>query len=419
MKAPPNSPEHEQYVLGAVLLSDSILSRLVLVEGLKAEHFYSPQNAEVFAAMLRLHGRDEPVDVATIKAELERSQATAAAHVTPGDLDLLSATVPAVANAGAYAKRVVELADLRREREAALQILEGVETEDKGLIAEGKALAMDQARRGGMLDSHASAMEVLDYMEEKAPPGWELPWSRLNALGIRFRRKAMTVLGAHSSHGKSVCAGQITESVAQQGARVAVYIAEGSTQDWTLRAISRRSSLHYSQLQLRQLQGGQHERFVRAAEWWRELGITLVDAHGWTAEEIALHARSYRWDFVAIDMFHTLNHGGAEVRDLDASVGKLYSLAGQADCHVLLLAHVNEARSGTHRPPPVLGDLRGTGMLKNDADNVMFVWREQSKDGTEPLQDGRIYIAKGRNTDLGGMDVIFNGAHQRFVEMAG
>lgn len=96
-------------------------------------------------------------------------------------------------------------------------------------------------------------------------------------------------------------------------------------------------------------------------------------------------------------------------------------LAGEADCHVIVLGHLNRNRSSQSAtiPIPTLGDIRESGMLANRAHNVMFVWREQDRETGSPQDDGLIILAKVRQGREGQVPVVFDGDRQRFREPDG
>src|SRR4051794_35331285 len=122
------SLEDEQAVLGAVLLSETVLGRVVVDVGLRPEHFYNAKLGAIYGAMLALADRGEPVDVRTVCAELsrQRDRMPDGVEVDATEVDALAAAPPSIGNIMAYARRVRELATLRQKQQAAHLILSAV-----------------------------------------------------------------------------------------------------------------------------------------------------------------------------------------------------------------------------------------------------------------------------------------------------
>jgi replicative DNA helicase len=112
---------------------------------------------------------------------------------------------------------------------------------------------------------------------------------------------------------------------------------------------------------------------------------------------------------------HLIEH--RDERDLAGISAELNRAAKMADCHILATVHLNENRvMGQTRPMPTLGDIRGSGMLKNDADNVFFVFREQDADTGYPQHEATGYFAKVRSGATGGLPLTFDGPRMEFTE---
>jgi len=193
--------------------------------------------------------------------------------------------------------------------------------------------------------------------------------------------------------------------------RVHLYINEMTRRERGLRTVSRMTGISLLRLSQGKLRDGEHPRFLAAIQG---LPHGITDVAGWTAEEIAHDIRRHRWDAAAVDILHLIEHD--EERDLARISRALNRAAKLAECHILATVHLSEHRvKQAKRPRPTLGDIRGSGSLKNDADNVLFVFREQSSDGTTVEDEGAVYLAKARNGELGGVPVVFEGRHMRFL----
>lgn len=398
-------------MLGTVLVTDASLPWLVADERLRPHHFYREHHRTIFEAMVALYDRSEPVDPVTLWAELERRGVEG---VDRAKLHALAAVaVPGMDRA--YARRIVELADLRRKREAAFGILAGVEARDSERIAKAEELLVAEHKARDTATAEQLADAVFDHVQGGGEQGWSFPWNRITDLTAGgMKRGEVTLIGGWSSHGKSAVLDQVLEHAARRGVKAHLYINEMTKRQRALRFVARKSGVPFKRLSQGRLHGDEeHRRFIAALEDLRRLDIGITDVSGWTAEDIAHDIRRHRWDVAGVDILHLIEH--EEERDL-ARISRAFNRVSKtADCHVLATVHLNEKRvQSAVRPKPTVGDIRGSGMLKNDADIVLFVHREQSKDGTVILPEGRLYLAKVRNGELGGIDVFFRGDRMRF-----
>jgi hypothetical protein len=145
-------------------------------------------------------------------------------------------------------------------------------------------------------------------------------------------------------------------------------------------------------------------------------GITQVT--DWPAEDVARDIRFQGWDVCALDLVHRLPF--REERDLAQISSTLNAAAQAAGTHLIAVVHLNEARAvGSVLPAPVLRDIRASGMLKNDADNVMFIHREEEESingVTTRSEEAQLYLAKCRNGYLKSIDLRFDARRLRFLE---
>lgn len=405
--------EVEQSVLGAILLSGSTLKPLVLDEGLKPGHFAGLQAELAFSAMLSLSEQGEPIDLVTVTAQLKRDNLLT--KVGEPYLDGLDAAmVPNIGNVRAYARRIVELARWRKIAEAGRMLAEAATLEDQGLVAQAEALMVPESQREA---STTVSEDVYAYLNDE-PVAWPLPYPRMNDLSNGgLRPSEQTLIGAWTNIGKTAILDSMLQHVADRNARVRLYINEGSRVQRALRMIARDTGIPYSRLRARTLRDGDHKRVLDALG--AGLSVEIIQAADWSAGDIA---RDMRWnprDVVAVDILHEIPYG--DERDLARNWSTLKAASVTVGCHLIATVHLNEARSvGGEPPAPTLRDIRGSGMLKNGADNVLFVHREhETVDGhAQMTEEGAVWFAKSRHGEHGGVKVRFDAARMRFVERA-
>ena len=197
------------------------------------------------------------------------------------------------------------------------------------------------------------------------------------------------------------------------GYRCHAYLNEMSPRDRTLRTLARISGVKYGHLVRRELDQHTAPRVLQAAQ---RIPFGLTDCSQWSADQIARHVRANRWDLWTLDLVHNIPY--ERESELHRIVATLAAAARSTGSHLLLVTQFNEARAvGETLPMPVARDIRGSGMIKNLAANVLLLHRQQrNHDGfvTTDL-DGIIKIDKSRHGRLGAADVVFDPDRMRFV----
>lgn len=411
---PPQDIEAEEATLGAMLVTPKLTGAVITQAGIRKDDFYRDKHREIFAAICSLYSRGEGIDALTVAAELERLGKPDAA--TKDFLTSLAATVPAPGNAAHYGTRVAEKAELRRRLDASNLLREHVETEDPAKFEEALAhLSGSRASSSDTLRPAELAERLRQVLNSGGVERFPLPWPKLNRLCAGgLRRQEVSLVGAWTSMGKSVVLDQILEGVHREGKRAHLFINEMSIEQRGLRYVTRHTGVPFSRLLNGDIQDADRAVIDKALG---DVPYSITDASGWTAERIAQEIIARKVDVAAIDVLHLISRPSADSdeRALAAISQVLNRTAKRADCHIVAAVHLNEARAQTvSRPRPVLRDIRGSGMLKNDADAVMFLHREQDSDTGDPLPAGELYFAKLRNGILGRAAVNFESARMRF-----
>ncbi len=406
----------ERDLLGALIASPRHVPAVTADVGLRAEFFYYDSHGVLFDAICSLFDADTAIDETTINAELrERGKLEEVGGHMAGEL---FAACPAPSKAKDYAAIVVREAEWRTRLAAGQKIQIAVEERDEDALVEAEAmLQTDLTHQAADLepeDLYGIAYELLEHGGAEAFP-W--PFKRLNDLTSGgMRRGEFIVIGGHSSHGKSQFLDQSLIGLHKAGLRTRLYMNEMSAQQRVARTLARKTRIPYSKIIRGELT---HEQQILANRALNEgdtfpFGITL--AAGWSALDIAHHIRRNGFDVAAVDIMHLIEY--EDERDLSAITATFARTAVQANCVVLSTAHLNEKRvTGVVRPRPTEGDLRGSGSIKNDADIVCFVHREQDSETGDREPQGAIYFTKVRNGPTGGMEVYFNEARLSFTPL--
>lgn len=403
----------ERGLLGALIAEPKHVTAVTAGAGCKPEFFYYESHGFIFAAIIALFDADKSIDLTAINAELrERAQLSVVGEHLAEEL---WAQCPAPSKAPELAVIVVREAEWRARQDAGQKILQAVAARDSDKLTEAEALLQTGfTRQDADLepdDLRGIAFELLEHGGAEAFP-W--PFQKLNELTSGgMRRGEFVVIGGHSSHGKSQFLDQTLTKMHKSGLKVRLYMNEMSAQQRVARMVTRRTGIPFSKIVRGDLTDQEHVEANKALNEEETFPFAITLAAGWSATDIAHHIRRNAVDVAAIDILHLIQY--EDERDLSAITATFARTAVQADCVVISTAHLNEKRvMGVTRPRPTEGDLRGSGSIKNDADIVCFVHREQNPDTGDRLEEGFIYATKIRNGPTGGLKVRFDEQHLRF-----
>lgn len=421
MSAPPKqSLEAEAAVLGAILLSDNVLEPLLTEVRIRPRHFYRDKHRRVFAAMCSLYDAGTPIDTLTVSEAVATEVLDITDDAITADfVDGLCAGVPSITNAKAYAQRVVTLARWREDQRLANELLEAAQAEDPEKRDRAMSILLQPDAAAAAVSSTPDELKQLvwDHLESGEDEAW--PWPempRLTELTLGGRRRGgVSLIGGWTSHGKSVWLDQILEADGDTGLSTWLYINEMSRHERVCRTISRRAGIPMERILRNRLNDDERATVVGALN---KIPLGMTDAAGWSAEEIARDARGRGLDSIGVDILHNIDH--KDEADLRRMMMVFKNLALQADAHVIVTVHLNTRRlDKLVQPAPTRGDIRGSGMLANLADNVMFVHRQQDERTGFPKPGAWIYFVKVRTGEVGGSRAYLDGARVKFTEMAG
>jgi replicative DNA helicase len=407
----PHDLRAEEEVLGAMLTMDDTLTAVQAEIGLRPEYFYRRDHQVIFAAMLALANEGIPINEVTVGNQLAKEGEQL--HAAGGRDRLGRLSLPkSPGHALHFAAIVAAKALWRRRFDAAQLIKEAAVEEDTEKLATGHAaLADDPTHDKALYDADRQKDLLFELMEGKAKAEFYWPLDKLNRLQSGgMRRGQLIVLSGYTNEGKSHFAGQLLDQNAKHG-RVCLYDNEMDPAEQAARRVTRATGVPYGTLLDGALDDTDRSRVMahlNGPAFW-----PIVDTAGWTVEDVSLHIRQHRWDFVVIDILH--NFPFENEREIAAAVARLKAAAKLARCCIVLVAHVNRGGiTGGMRRRPVRSDLRWSGEIENLADAVCFVYRDQDPETFEPTEFGFIYLDKCRGGKLGGEAVRFDPERLRF-----
>lgn len=403
---------NERAVLGAVMLSDRALKPLVTQHGLRPEHFHA--DGHIFAAMLAVSDRGEPVTANTLATELARH----GTPIRPEILADLAAECGPIHELPAVARAVREAHEWRTVQDAAAGLLNAAKARDPFAREQAEALlstpADQEPRTHTAQQVRERAVAQLESPEAK-PKGVPFPFDRLNR-GGGMRPSQLTVLGARQKQGKSVVADMCIDQAAKHAAGLGwvgephLYLLEMSEAERVERFQARLALVNYDRIVSGDLTDEERDRLLSASG---RIPCGMTDAAGWSPQQVIRHARMHGFRFVVVDHMHCFQL--REEADVADCVRQFRDFAAQEQAHVILCAQLNEKRvQGQQRPRPTLTDLRGSGMIAAFAHYVTFVFRPDDEKGREG-DEGEIWHAACRSgRPYLGERVVLRGEWMRF-----
>lgn len=430
-RIPPHNMEAEQSVLGACMLSKDALYDVL--EKVREEDFYNKNHGEIFAAIKALEKKGSPVDVLTVSDELARRNSLdmvgGRAYVAT-----LSANVPSTSNAGQYASIVTDSAEMRRLIETAGDIMEqGYSSELPASTildhAEQQIFEIAQSRNtrdmAKLKDVLADNMALINELADKKGEIIGVPtgFIDLDKMTSGMQKSDLIILAARPSMGKTAFALCVARNAAIKGYKVAIFSLEMGKMQLSQRLLSMEAGVDANKLRTGRLESNDWMKMSAVMDRLSEADIRIDDTPGMTVMGIKNKCRRMKaeagLDLVVIDYLQLMSADGrAESRQQEVSnlSRNLKQLARELDCPVLVLSQLSRAVESRSDHRPQLADLRESGSIEQDADVVLFLYRDEVYDKeTDRPGECEVHVSKQRNGPIGVVDVLWQGRYTRFV----
>jgi replicative DNA helicase len=435
---PPHNEEAEASVLGSILLTEQALDGILLEVGLRPEDFYRPRNQLIFRAMIRLKEKAEPeaVDALTVSEDLRRAGELDKAG-GPAYIHSLPTLVPAVGAVLDYARIVKENSLLRSLLSATRNIQDEVlahRGEPRELIERAEAVLFKIGHDGGtaeMKSIEAVLHEEIDKLEELSRKdvgltGTPSGFTDLDSLTGGFQLGNLIVVAARPSMGKSTLATNMVENAAiDNGVPAALFSLEMSETELAHRFIASQARVSSDELRKGRVRGDRWPKVLNAVEKLASAPIYLDDSSDIGVLEIRakarrLHAR-HGLGLIVVDYLQLVRpdtRSDSRVEQVGQISRGLKILARELSIPVIAVSQLSRAVESRNPPIPMLSDLRESGQLEQDADVVMFVYREDYYDEqSERIGEADIIIAKHRNGPIGKLALTFLSKYPRFASL--
>ena len=435
----PYNMQAEQSVLGAALMDETVLNRLIT--DMEPEMFYSDQNRAVYETMRSLYTESEAVDLITLVNALGNNGTFAGADDAKVYVTHLAETVPAISNVDSYLKIVREKYQARRLIEAARSILSETSSgEDADMLLESAEQKIYDIRSGrdksGVKTIRESILEVIDTMQKLSgadrdkfagiPTGFNYLDTVLTGLG----RSDLIILAARPGMGKTSFALNIATNVArQQKVPTIIFSLEMTCEQLT-------ANIDSQAFRTGRLNNSDWNDFAQATSLLYNAPIYMDDSSGISVPEIKAKIRTINQDpkkekigLVIIDylqLMQSAKRTESRVQEISDITRNLKIMAKELNVPVVALSQLSRAAEKTtgrsdHRPQ--LSDLRDSGSIEQDADVVLFLYRaayynsQNGEDSQANENEAECIVAKNRHGETSVVRLGWDGAHTRFSNL--
>jgi len=442
LRVPPHSVEAEQSVLGGLLLDNLSWDRCV--DLLTDSDFYRHEHRLIFAAVGALVNASKPADVITV---FEQLQSLGKADDCGGlaYLNALAQSVPSAANIRRYAEIVRERAILRKLIAASDEIATGAFNPQGRPVtqildeAEGKIFKIGeegQRQKQGFQSMDKLVVDLLDRVNELHDNGAE------DVTGVRtgfidldrqtagLQKGDLVVLAARPSMGKTAFAINIAENVAvKEELPVLVFSMEMGAAQLALRVVGSQGRIDQTHLRTGRLTDDEWGRLAEAVDRLKQARIYIDETPGLTAAELRARARRMARQFgtvglIVIDYLQLMSGSASGDENRATELGEisrgLKALAKELQCPVIALSQLNRSVEQRNDKRPMMSDLRESGAIEQDADIIMFIYRDDYYNKEQSKEPGitEIIIAKQRNGPVGTIKLTFLKPFTRFENLA-
>ncbi len=438
LRVPPQSVEAEQAVIGGLMLAPESLDR---VGDFLTEHdFYRRDHRLIYRAIRELSEKNRPFDAVTLGEWFEANSLSEQIGGTGYLIELASST-PSAANIKAYAEIVREKAVMRQLIEAGTEIVndgfqpEGRDSQEVLSAAEMKVFKIaEQGRRGRadfvpLREAMKDAFQILQerYENQGSVTGLPTGFHDLDEMTAGLQPSDLIILAARPAMGKTTLALNIAEYGALKTKKsVAVFSMEMSSSQLAFRLLSSIGRINATRLRTGQLEDEDWSRVNMAIKMLSDVKIFIDDTPALSPDVLRSKARRIKREhdlgLIVVDYLQLMQvPGSAENRTNEISEisRSLKALAMELKVPVIALSQLNRGLESRTDKRPVMSDLRESGAIEQDADIIMFIYRDEyyHKDSADKGL-AEVIISKQRNGPTGTVKLKFFGEYTRFDNLA-
>jgi replicative DNA helicase len=436
LRLPPHSVEAEQSLLGGLMLDQRAWDQVADV--VHGEDLYRADHRLIFGAIAELVGRDQPPDAVTVAEHLQRSgQLEAGGGVAY--LARLVEDTPSAANIRAYAQIVRERAMLRRLIEiggdiaASAHSTQGLTVEEIVDLAEQRVFEIAEGGRRGpgftsLKDILPKTIDRLDMLSHSQSDitGVSTGFTEMDKMTAGLQRGELIIIAGRPSMGKSTLAVNIAEHAAiGSGIPAGIFSMEMSAEQLSFRMLSSIGRVSQTRLRNGKLSEEDWPRVHSAVSMMSNAPIFIDDGGALTPTEVRSRARRLKREhglgLIVVDYLQLMSVAGTvenRATELSEISRSLKALAKELDLPVIALSQLNRSVEQRNDKKPVMSDLRESGAIEQDADLIVFIYREEVYDRDTPRKGiADIIIGKQRNGPVGEFRLTFLGEFTKFENL--
>jgi replicative DNA helicase len=435
-RLPPQNIEAEQSILGAILIDNEALPKALEIIG--HDDFYKQSHRKIFHSMVELFDRNEPIDLITLTDYMKRSDDLDAV----GGVSYLSSLVnmvPTAANIKYHSKIVREKGLLRSLLRSATEIAsrvyeDNLEAEEMVDYAEKSIFDISDKRVKAsfvtLKEVIKSSFEMIEHLYDKKEAITGIPsgFRDLDELTTGFQKGDLVIVGGRPSMGKTAFALNIAQHVGLDSREpVAIFSLEMAKEQLAFRMLCSEAMVNSNSVRKGLIKKEDWHKLTGAASKLTGAPIFIDDSSGITVLELRAKARRLKMEhglsLVIVDYLQLMRGKGSferreqEISDISRS---LKALAKELSVPVVAVSQLNRSVEQRRPPTPILADLRESGAIEQDADVILFLYRDEvyNKDNPANKGEAEVIVAKQRNGPIGKINLTFNSSCTRFLNRA-
>lgn len=429
----PHNIEAEQSVLGAILLDPGCIS--TALEYIKSDSFYLRQHQQLFSLMISMFSTARSIDYITVLNEAVNAQIFDSEQSAKVYLAQLMDLVPTTANIESYCRIVQERSYLRSLIQVAHEIIDHVgesQGDAKNLLdlAEQRIFEIRQGRDAmGLTKINDVIIQTYDQLQKLSSEernkylGLKTGYSGLDRITTGLNKSDLILIAARPAMGKTSFALNMAVNVAKfSGKQVAIFSLEMSKEQLVSRMLSSEARISSHNLRMGTLTADEWVRLASAAEIFSQTEIYLDDIPSATVADMKAKLRRLpNLGLVVIDYLQLMSTGrrdGNRVQEISEITRNLKIMAKELDVPIITLSQLSRSPDSRTDHRPMLSDLRESGSIEQDADIVMFLYRDAYyNQDTEEQNIAECIVAKNRHGETDTVRMVWDGAHTQFTTL--
>ena len=426
----PHSIEAEQSVLGAIISDPQVLSDVI--ELIKPEYFYNDQHKALYSIMLQMNSMSLPVDIVTVLNEAEKQHIFESPAEGRRYLAEIGNLLPSTANIESYCKIVADKYFLRSLSYVARTILEEVQSGEQNaqLLLDAAEQKIYDIRQGrdvrGLVPLSEAISEAYDRLGKISGPdkekyvGARTGFTLLDSITSGLNKSDLIIIAARPGMGKTSFAMNIATNVARRAEKeVVTFNLEMSKEQIATRILSTEALVESNTLRNGRISGDDWVKLATSAGYLSTLPLYIDDTASMTVQKMKAKLRRTKNLGLAIidylQLMESTSKSDNRVTVISEITRQLKVMAKELNVPVILLSQLSRAVESRTDKRPMLSDLRESGSIEQDADIVLFLYRDAYYNKESQRQNiSECIVAKNRHGETGTVELIWDGQYTRF-----